>query len=164
MALLCIKNISKMISENILFIIAFTILCFLIVYYLGKKAYLFKRNLLIKSIIFSMIIGPFMYFTFSLINITFQFREKQDKFNIALWKKDKYNQYTMADDLIKSKILINADYTTIIDFFGKPDSKTKDFWRYYLGTGGGIGFRDHFLIINFKYGKVQNIVHERIED
>ena len=74
----------------------------------------------------------------------------------------------MADDIIKSKMLIGKDTNQVKQIIGEPPwrDETAKKWTYNMGCGGGgLGFLFHNLDLNLdKRGIVVSVEHIEIRD
>ena len=73
----------------------------------------------------------------------------------------------MANNIIKSKMLIGNDTNQIKQMLGEPtrSAGTTVQWTYDMGMGGGgLGFIFHSLLVKFKNQKVFSVEHGKISD
>lgn len=88
-------------------------------------------------------------------------------FDKAQWLTVKERRFEMADNIIKTKMLISRDTTEVKQILGDPTwrQSTTTAWIYDMGIGGGgLGFMFHHLVIKFDKGKVVVVEHAKTND
>src|SRR6476661_6436005 len=90
------------------------------------------------------IVGSYLlYHLLIALFILYLVYEPSRSFDQSAWKNNKNDRFEMADDLIKSRILIAKDSNQVIHVLGKPNYRLlKDnSFVYDMGTGtAGLGF------------------------
>ena len=115
----------------------------------------------------TLLLTPFLYLATVSIVFTILFREPTRDFERTTWSTDSTNRYQMADDIIKSKILIDKTPAQLQEILGNPTYKYPKLnkWHYHMGWGsGGLGFMFHVLEVNFNKDKVISVYHGKIND
>ena len=88
-------------------------------------------------------------------------------FDKSEWLTEKQERFQMADDIIKTKMLISKDTNQVKQILGDPtwNGDTAQVWSYDMGMGGGgLGFMFNNLIIKFDNNKVVAVQHSKIRD
>ena len=125
-----------------------------------RKAYLSADKKRLVTWAATILVTPLAYGKLTTLFFLLLMYEPQKEFRTEGWTKDKTKQYLMADDLINSKLLLNADTSKTKQILGVPnDNKSVNEWTYYIGSGTGLGFTDHFLTLKFKNSKVISVKH-----
>jgi hypothetical protein len=124
-----------------------------------RKIMTWLATLILLPIIYSGLIILFVF------GISYTPNKNFDK---TRWVTDKEERYQMADDIIRSKMLIGKDTNQAKSIIGEPpwrDEAAKK-WTYSMGCGGGgLGFLFHNLDLNLdKNGIVISVEHIEIKD
>jgi hypothetical protein len=124
-----------------------------------RKIMTWLATLILLPIIYSGLIILFVF------GISYTPNKNFDK---TRWVTDKEERYQMADDIIRSKMLIGKDTNQVKSIIGEPpwrDEAAKK-WTYNMGCGGGgLGFLFHNLDLNLdKNGIVISVEHIEIKD
>src|SRR6476660_4804499 len=85
-----------------------------------------------------------------------------ERFEKVKWFANAEKRFYMADDIIKSEILINKDSNQVKEILGDPTSRNPVFpvWYYHMGWGsGGLGFLKHDLAVRFDNKRVIKVEH-----
>lgn len=156
----------------IIIVLVLTIIIYVIVSNYFKTKIKSNKYRILVSIIISSFIGLILYVISVTVTIYFLFREKSREFERKNWvlsgedMEKRLSRYEMIDDLIDERLLDGKDSLQVKEIIGNPDVRNREnnSWEYDSGTGGGLGFVDHYLEVYFKNGKVFKVVHKRIED
>ena len=116
----------------------------------------------------TLIVTPVIYNGLIILFIFWISYTPSKNFDKSQWLTDKEERFQMADDIIKSKIIIGKDTNQVKQILEEPpwrDNKAKK-WTYEMGCGGGgLGFLFHNLDLNLdKKGIVISVVHIEIRD
>jgi hypothetical protein len=124
-----------------------------------------KRSVVV--LISTIALTPIIYTGLFFVFMYFLLREPSSDFDKAKWLADEGERYTMADDIVESKMLLGKDTSQVWLLLGRPkhqDSSTFT-WKYYAGFGGGgIGFVFHDLEVRFEKAKVVEVEHIRMNE
>ncbi|UMQ40050.1 hypothetical protein MKS83_11630 [Chryseobacterium sp. Y16C] len=156
----------------IIIVLVLTIIIYVIVSNYFKTKIKSNKYRILVSIIISSFLGIILYVISVTVTIYFLFREKSREFERKNWvlsgedMEKRLSRYEMIDDLIDERLLDGKDSLQVKEIIGNPDVRNKEnnSWEYDSGTGGGLGFVDHYLEVYFKNGKVYKVIHKRIQD
>ena len=115
----------------------------------------------------TIILTPIIYIGLISLFIFWMAYTPSKDFDKSQWFADRESRFEMADDIIKTEMLIGKDTNQVKQILGDPNlcGDTTLIWTYDMGTGGGvIGFMDHTLQIQFKNNKVEWVKHAKIRD
>lgn len=93
--------------------------------------------------------------------------EPSQEFNQTKWLAAKSERFSMGDDIVTSKLLLDKDSIQVKELLGEPNMKnsTTNSWIYDMGTGGGgLGFLIHHLSVTFEKNKVAKVDHHSVKD
>jgi|SRR5579875_3602947 len=148
-----------------------SILTVLAAFYLWR--WIFKRYIAAGNIkkmagwMASLFAVPLIYLGLTILFLFVLPYGSSKSFDKKQWQADEHKRYQMADDLVKSKILIGKDAQTVKQLLGEATWKDKpsEEWTYDMGMGhGGLGFEFHNLIVKFNRGRVTAVSHEKISE
>ncbi len=156
----------------IIIVLVLTIIIYIIVNNYFKTKIKSNKYRRLVSIIISSFLGIVLYVISVTVTIYFLFKEKSREFERGNWillgedMEKRLSRYEMIDDLIDERILDGKDSLQVKEIIGSPDVRNKEnnSWEYDSGTGGGLGFVDHYLEVYFKNEKVFKVIHKRIQD
>jgi hypothetical protein len=138
--------------------------------WISKK--IIKKNIHqnITSLLAAVLLTPIVMYGLFYLFIAFLFYTPSYDFSSERWNTKKEKRFQMADDIIKSKMLIGKDSVQVVDILGntvesRTDTLHQRIWTYPLGQGGGgLGFLFHYLQVSFKENKVVQVQHVEWED
>lgn len=154
-------------------IVILSIIIYAIFYNYLKKRIKNKNYRILVCISLSCFIGIILYTVLVGAFIYALTKEKHREFERERWIlvgediNKRLSRFEMIDDLIDSKFLIKKDSLQVRQILGEPDWRDeKNYkWTYEAGTGGGIGFVDHYLDIYYDAGyETVKVEHRRIKD
>jgi len=141
---------------------------FFILRWILKRYFKNSRKRVIATCIGTIVLTPLLYIGAIYIFFSILFHEPKRKFDKFSWNSDKTHRFQMADNIIKSKLLIGKDSTQVKALLGDTPVKYNNptqHWSYDMGNGGGgLGFLFHNLSIKFKENKVTHVEHHQIAD
>ncbi len=133
-----------------------------------KKYIKVDRTRKIATWTVTLILTPILYVSLVLLfvfGIPFESKKNFDKLE---WINDREGRFQMANDIIKSNILIGKDTSQVKQLLGAPtwSGDTTHVWTYDMGFGGGgLGSMFHHLNLNLdNNGKVISVEHIKIRD
>jgi hypothetical protein len=114
----------------------------------------------------ALVVTPFCYFALVSLFILFISFTPSRNFDSAKWRDNREDRFQMADDIIKSNLLIGKDTSQVKQILGEPlRGVYKDSYFYDMGYGvAGIGFLFHGLVIKFQRNKVVSVEHNKLRD
>ena len=129
-----------------------------------RKIFTWFATIILSPVIYSGLI--------SLLIFGINYTPSKD-FEKSQWLTDREGRFEMADDIIRSKILINKDTNQVKQILGNPtwtsdttyQKELKNSWFYDMGMGGGgLGFMFHNLIVKFDKDRVVAVEHGETQD
>lgn len=115
----------------------------------------------------TLITTPFIYIGLILLFVVWMTYTPSKDFDQTKWQTDKEKRFQMANDIIKTNMLIGKDTNQVKQILGVPtrDRSTTGVWTYDIGYGGGgLGFLFHHLHLKLENNKVVSVEHIEIHD
>ncbi len=110
-------------------------------------------------------------FVVTYISIVLYEYHPESKFDSKKWTENVEGRHEMRKDLIDSKILIGKTKKEVIEILGIPQNINKvnndtiKNWTYFLGNEGhGMGWKFHYLNLEFTNGKVEKVENNEFID
>lgn len=135
--------------------------------WLFKKVLKNNKTRIVTTWIATLITIPITCFGLFVLLIFYITYTPTRDFNKAKWQTNKEKRFEMADDLIKSNMLIGKDTTQLKLTLGAPTWRdtTKQQWVYDMGTGSkGFGVAFHHLIISITNNTAIAVKHTEVDD
>jgi hypothetical protein len=167
-SLLEIPTILGFSIEVYLILLLISIPTFLFWRWAFKKTIRVDRRRIIFAWVATIIVTPVIYVGLITLFMIGLFYTPSKDFDRSLWRTDREGRFQMANDIIKSKMLIGKDTAQIKQLLGNPtwggDSTNE--WNYDMGFGGGgLGFLYHRLNLKLDTNKlVLSVEHIELRD
>ena len=160
-------------SDNWYFHLIIGILLFILFKWLIGKFIKKGKLKIFLTFISTLIFTPIIYYLFVVtsLSITLYEYHPESKFDSKKWTENVEDRHEMRKDLIDSKILIGKTKKEVIEILGIPQNINKvnndtiKNWTYFLGSEGhGMGWKFHYLNLDFTNGKVEKVENNEFID